>query len=410
MQTFDYLIIGGGVAGVTAAEEIRGRDAGASVAIVSGEAEPLYSRVLLPHYVKGAVRREQVFLRKPGDYDARGIHRFAGAHAVALDVGRREAVLDSGETIGFQRMIVACGGTPRPLGIPGEALEGVSRFQTLADADRMIALLKNVTAAVVLGASFIALEYLEVLGRRRIPTTLLFRGPHFFSGHMDAAGGAFLQRHFERHGIRVRPHTGVLALEGEGRVAAVVTDAGGRIAADFFGAGIGVSKRQEWLRKGGVVVGETGVRTNEFLETSVPGVFAAGDAAEIADVATGRPRSHGNWGQAVFSAKIAAQNAVLGSAPARCDAPSSYSIQNLGVSIVFLGDTRLGGTVQAISRADPEDTWYECFAVEGRRVVGAALLNRGSDRASALRLIREGIHLRDPGTLADPALDLGAVF
>lgn len=409
MQAFDYLIIGGGVAGVTAAEEIRDRDADASVAIVSAEAEPLYSRVLLPHYVKGAVRREQVFLRKPEDYDARGICRFAGVRTVALDAGRHAVLLDSGDTVGFRRMIIACGGVPRPLGIPGEILDGVSRFQTLAGADRMIALLTDATAAVVLGASFIALEYLEILARRAISTTLLFRGQHFFSGHIDAAGGEFMQKKFERRGVRVMPHAAARALEGKERIAAVLTNGNERIAADFLGAGIGVSKHQEWLRKGGIAVGETGVRTNEFLETSVPGVFAAGDVAEIADVATGRPRSHGNWGQAVFSAKIAAQNAIAKTAPVRCDAPSSYSIQSVGMSITFLGNTRLGGAVRAVSRADPAGAWYECFAVEQQRVVGAALVNRGDDRAPALRLIQEGIVIRDSGVLSDPALDLGAM-
>ena len=409
MQAFDYLIIGGGVASVTAAEEIRSRDAGASVAIVSGEAEPLYSRVLLPHYVKGRIRREQVFLRKAEDYDARGIRRIAGERAVAIDTARREVFLASGDAIGFRKVIIASGGTPRPLGIPGEGLKGVSRFQTIADADQMLGWLKDAKAAVVLGAGFIALEYLDILAERKIPTTLLFRGPHFFSGRIDAAGGEFLAANFRRHGITIMPNRGVSRLEGKERITAVVTITGERIRADFLGAGIGVSKDQEWLRRDGIAVGESGVRVNEYLEAAVPGVFATGDAAEIADTATGRARSHGNWGHAVFSGKIAAENALGKSALVRCDAVSSYSIRSIGLGVVFLGDTRLGGAAHTVSRLDPNEAWYECFIIEQGRVVGVALINRGSDRASALRLIREGVRLANPGILSNPALDLGAV-
>lgn len=408
MQTYDYLIIGGGVSGVTAAEEIRGHDAGASVAIVSEESEPLYSRVLLPHYAKGRIKREQVFLRKLDDYAPRGIELLRGMRATALDPNARTITLASGEMLGFGKCILASGGIPRPLGIPGEELPGISRFQTLDDTDRMMQLLADATSGVVLGASFIALEYLEILTMRNIPTTLLFRGPYFFSGHIDEKGGEFFAANFRRHHITVFPGTGVREFLGEGRLREVMTTRDERIPANFFGAGIGVSKDQSWLRGAGIPASDAGVRVNECLETGVPGIFAAGDAAEIFDPATGRARSYGNWAQAVLSGSIAGANAV-GKERMRCDIFTSYSIQNLGLIIAFLGDMHLDDRTHAFSRTDPNGGWYECFAVREGRIVGVALVNRGSDRTAASRLIREGASIPNPKVLTDPAFDIASL-
>ncbi len=407
MDHYDYLIIGNGVAGMSAAEAIRARDGAASIAMVSDEPHPLYSRVLLPSYVKGTATREQMFLRKTADYLSQNILLMAGESATHLDASGRILRLAGGRELGFQKMLIATGGRPQPLGMPGEGLEGVSRFQTIEDADAMRAVLPKVQRAVVVGGSFIALEYLEILAQRHIPTALVLPHQHFFGRFMDAAGGRFLRENFERYGIEVIASDRLSAIEGKETIQGIRTEAGRTREADFLGIGIGLSRDTGWLQSSGLNVSANGIVADEFLEASLPGIFAAGDTADFHDITLGFRHTHGNWGNAFRQGDLAGRNMAASESPEAYRSVTSYGIRNLGLQIALIGHVAGGPGIEAVSSVIPEGG-YARFFLQGDRLIGAALINRHEDRPAITKLIGEAVPLNAAArqNLGDPAFDI----
>ena len=410
MDRYDYLVIGGGVAGTTAAETIRAKDAAASIAIVSDEPHPLYSRVLLPNYVKGLAKREQVFLRKVEDYQAKNIALLTGEAAEHLDIKARMLRLASGRTLGFGNLLIAAGGRPRLLGIPGEDVAGVSRFQTIEDADRMRGLLGSAKQAVVVGGSFIALEYLEILVMRQIPVTLVISQPYFFSRFFDDAGGEILHENFRHHGVEVIANDRIAAIEGGDRVERVRLAGGRVINADFVGAGVGLERNNAWLKSTGVGLTESGIATDEFLATSAEDIFAAGDIADFQDMVLGFRHTHGNWGNAFRQGDLAGRN-MVSTAREAYQGVTSYGIRNLGLAIALVGYPVGGPGIEAVSQSDPSVQSYARFFLRGDRLVGASLINRHEARPAISTLIRDAVPLGSTAvvSLGDPKFDIASL-
>lgn len=411
-ERYDYLIIGNGIAGLTAAEAIRERDASASIAIISAESYPLYSRVLLPNYVKGLIKREQVFLRKSEDYDKRGIKLFMGESARHLDVSGRVVGLNSGRAMGFGKLLIATGGDAKELGIPGEALDGVSSFQTIEDADRMPELLSGAGRGVVIGGGFIALEFLEILVERGIKATLVIRQPYFFNRFLDAAGGEILAENFRRHGIDVIANDNLAAVEGGRRVTGVHLESGRSLDADFIGIGAGIRRNTGWLDNSGIEVVGGGVATDEYLETTASGIFAAGDVANFDDIILGLRHTHGNWGNAFYQGGCAARNMASSGEREPYRRVTSYGIRNLGLALALIGHTSGGKDVDAISRIDPSGNTYGRFFVREDRIVGAVLINRHDDRPAVVSLIESAKRVSDEARagLLDFRVDIAALL
>lgn len=413
MEFCDYLVIGGGVAGTTAAETVREHDAARSIAIVSDEPHPLYSRILLPAYVKGEIERAQLFLRKPEDYAARRIDLITG-EAAALDAGRRAVRLADGRALDFGKLLIAGGGRPRPLGVPGESMGGVARLQTIADADRARELLAEAKRAVVIGASFIALEFLEILRVRGIATALVFPGDHFFGRHLDEAGGRFLDERLGRAGASpIRSGQAPAAIEGAGAMARVRTSSGAELKADFVGVGVGLERSTAWLADSGVGLTARGVAADEYLETNVPGIFAAGDIADFNDILTGQRSIRGNWSNATLAGRAAGANMVRPEAKQAFAVVPTYGVRGMGLAIGLVGDTVGSTGTESVGRAEANGESFARFLFHGDRLVGAALINHSRQLRSRLA---ELIYDRRPlpsaarSRIADPSVDVLGVL
>src|SRR3989344_3399890 len=223
---YKYLIIGGGIAGVTAAETIRKDDPDSTVAIISRESQLLYSRVLLPNYVKGKIRRDQVFLRSVDDFEKKNINLLLGKEAIFLNIEKKEVKAKSGEIYSFDKLLIASGGSPRALNIPGENLAGVFRLQTIDDADGLVEFLPEARHVIVAGGGFIGLEFLEIAQIHKIPVTLIARGAYFFKDVLDQSGGELMNKNFERFGINFIFEDEALEFGGKERVSGLRTQKG----------------------------------------------------------------------------------------------------------------------------------------------------------------------------------------
>lgn len=403
---YDYLIIGGGIAGVTAAETIQEEDPLATIAIISEESHPLYSRVMLPGYLKRKIRREQLFLRSEHQFTQKGIDLRLAQEVSFVDTNRGEIGLANRDILGFKKLLIASGG--RVKSVPEELRgEWVYRLQTIEDADKLFKNLSQITSPVVVGSSLIGLELLEIFTAHKIPPTVLVRGPYFFSEFLDAAGSEILHANFRAHGIDAQYNTVIESVEPRGGTLSVLTSTYREIQCDAIAFGIGIDRNIEFLRGSGIDAGKTGVRVNEFLETNVPGVFAAGDVAEFYDVILGKYHAVGTWTNAFLQGKHAGLNMAGKRESFR--RVSSYSITNLGFQVTILGECGGEGT-ENIIRTDSVHRQYERFFIKDGLLIGAALINRFPDKQILAKLIETKTPIGEyTEQLKDFRFDIGSI-
>lgn len=384
-----YLIIGGGITGTTAAEELRKLDATAEITIVSDEKHRLYSRVLLPRYVKGTLAREKCFLKTESWYDERNITCAFETLVTAIDpTGKKVSTLNSG-TLAFDKLLIATSGSL--IKFPNE-LRGISYLRTIDDADRLIEQLDELSAlppekrrAGIVGGSFIAVEYLNFFAQHKIPADLFMLEETFFGGALDAESFAILRTRIEAEGILLHPRKSTSRLVGESLLEGV--ECGDeKFNLSFLAVGIGVRPDLAMFRSAGIDVNR-GIITNEFLETNTPDIFAAGDVAEFFDQYADRHVVVGNWLNAQAQGRIAAQNMFGARTP--FSAVRTYSTNVCGIEVVFIGDADPKLADLILKRGSEAEGGVTQIFVRADRVVGATLVNRNVDRSELTTLIRE---------------------
>lgn len=386
MRAYDYFVIGGGIAGITAAETIRSRLSRVSIGIVSSEPEILYSRVLLPAYVKGKIPRSKVFLRTHERFAEQKIELVAPYEVMGIDTARREVRLNDGTFVQYGALLVASGGHVKPWGEEKDK-PFIYRLQTIEDADRLVAAIPGIKKPIVIGTSFIGLEFLEIFVLHKVMPTILMRDEYFFGNFVDAMGGEVLHRHLRLHGVTLSAKTEIAGLMHAEDEVKITTTAGQELVADALAVGVGIDRSFGFLQGSGMILGAQGVLTNEFLETSQTGIFAAGDVAEFYDTVSGTHHTDGNWTSAFLQGRQAGL-AMVGERAA-FNHLATYSITNFGLQITALGSCINADTPgsEAISRHEEEDTRYERFFFRDGALAGAFLINHFSDKAHLAALI-----------------------
>ena len=380
---YDYCIIGGGVAGVTAAETIRSRDPIGTIGVFSAEPYRLYSRVLLPHYVKGEMERGKLFLRKEDDYDRSRIDFHPGTEISFANTEKREIGLRDQTMIAYKKLLIASGGEVAPSSLD-ELAEYRYHLQTLDDADRLREAFRagRFERPLVVGVSFIALEFLSICAAYKIPARVLFRGEHFFSRIMGPDGGELIKRVCTAYGFEVVSGAEIDEVEEGEHALRITTSRLLEIEQDALFLATGIRRSVSFLAGSGVEIGE-GVRTNEFLETRSPGVFAAGDVAEYFDPIFAKHRIIGNWTNAFLQGKLAGFNMTGEQLALRV--VSTYTAVHFGLAITVIGEC--SGAEGSVERADFKKNSYERYFFSGDALIGAVLVNRSDIRAHAASLI-----------------------
>ena len=360
----DYLIIGGGIAGTSAAEVLREKDAHVKIAILEAGPHVLYSRVLIPKYIKGQIQREALFLRKVSDYAEKNIDFYPSAKVSKINSEKREAILENGLIFSYKTLLIASGGKPR------DVLPGVLRMHTLEDAEKIKKVVRDTKekTALILGEGLIALEFLSIFILNGFKTHLATKDDAWGEARLGQAGAEMLEEVFKKHGVII--HNKIA--NGE------------KIKSALTAAGIGLSRNLEAFA--GLEVGQ-GILTNEFLETSRPGIFAAGDIAEFFDVVAGRRRIVGNWTNSFLQGRAAALNMLAppsaGLTPFRN--VSAYNISCLDERLTFAGDTEDFDDTLEITK---DGTLLRAL-FKTDKLKGAVLINRFNDKMETVRLIEQ---------------------
>lgn len=273
------VIVGNGIAGVTAARHVRKGAPEAHVTMVSEEGLQPFARTALMYIYMGVLTRSHTHLYEERFWAENRIERVHD-RALGLDVGRQRLALRDGGHLGYDRLLIATGSRTFIPDWPGVGLDGVQGLYFGSDLDAMERTTAGVERAVVVGGGLIGVELAEMLRTRGIAVTFLVREATYLPPGFSEQESALIAAEIRRHGVDLRFETEVEAFEGaDGRVQSVVTTDGERLPAGFVGVGTGVRPNVGWLD--GAVETDRGVLVDETLATSAEGVFAAGDCAQL---------------------------------------------------------------------------------------------------------------------------------
>jgi NTE family protein len=407
----EHLIIGGGLAGVTAAETLRALGVRGSVAIISGEIDPPHDRPpLSKELLRDERSRQQVLLRPLDFYQSKRIGLVLGRPALALKPESREVTLADGEVVGYQRLLLATGGRPRTVGVPGESLPGIYQLRTLAEAERLKEAAGASTRVVIVGASFIGLEVAASLAERGLDVTVLNQDGQIWPNVMPPEIAEAIQADFEARGVMFRHHVRVTGFEGKDSLEYIVTNAGD-VEASFAVIGVGIQLNTELAAAAGLDV-DDGIVVNERLQTSVPDIYAAGDVARFPDVFAslqGEPvtRHVEHWDNAVAQGRVAGAN-MAGKRVRFQHVPYFWS-DVFGHTINVVGS--LDNAEITMLRGTIESRQCTYLALRGGYVRGALMLNRAGDRRALTELIGKRVPIADHlDKLADPSFRLAGLL
>lgn len=402
----DYLIIGGGVAGTMAAEAIRAADVRSTITIVSEEPHRFYSRILLskPTFFLEKLPFDSVYLKSEAWYGEKKIQLLHGQMATALDVTKKVVTLLSGEHIEYGKLLLATGTCARPWSVKGAEKKGVLYLRTLDDAKMIIAAVKTAKRAVVIGGGFIGFEMCDMLRLAGIDTTLVIREKYFWEPVLDEPSGRIIEKALKGGGVKILHETLAEEVTGGDCVDGVRLTNGTKLPADLVIAGVGTQCDLAWVKTAGIAC-NTGILTNEFLETNIQDVFAAGDIAEYQDVLLEEHIQLGNWANAHLHGKVAAAN-MLGGRIAY-HRVSFYTAQGFGIAIAFVGDVRLNDKRQVIVRSQPDGNALTRIIVQNGKIEGATMVNRTADMAPLTKLIESNVKVEPMlERLKDTTVDL----
>ncbi|MBS0544973.1 MAG: NAD(P)/FAD-dependent oxidoreductase [Proteobacteria bacterium] len=303
-----HLILGNGPAGVVAAETLRHAAPADEIVMVGCEDAPPYSRMAIPYLLEGNIDESGTYLRKSADhFDAVRVRQFRG-RAVALDTAKRRVLFDDGHFEDYDRLLIATGSHPVRPSIPGIDLPEVQTCWTLEDARAIAGLARPGARVLQLGAGFIGCIIMEALAKRGVALTVVEMGDRMVPRMMTPQAGGMIKRWVEGKGIRVVTSAGVRRIDGgHGAPLRVTLSTGDVLDCDAVIAAAGVAPNVGFLADTGVHVAK-GVLVDDRLETSVPGIFAAGDVAEAPDLFTGEHLVAAIQPNAADQARIAALN------------------------------------------------------------------------------------------------------
>jgi NADPH-dependent 2,4-dienoyl-CoA reductase/sulfur reductase-like enzyme len=388
MKTSKYLILGGGmVAGYAAKQLVESGLKPHELTIVSADSSIPYERPPLSKgFLAGKETEASILINADDFYRAHVIEVRLNCVVSSVDSAGKNVRLQSGEEIGFEKLVVATGAQVRTLDVPGSNLMDVYYLRTLEDSKRIRQKAEGAKRAVVIGGGFIAMEVTSVLAQKGIETTMVLPDDRIWKRFFTAPMSRFFEEYYTARGVRFAKNNKVVELKGAGTVESAVLQNGEAAACDMVVAGIGVRPVTELLANSGIEVAD-GVAVNEYLETSRRDIYAAGDVASYYDVLFGKHRRAEHWDNAVSQGQHCAR-VLAGDRTPFVHVPYFFS-DVFDLSYELWGDS--SGAEQVIERGDLSSRSFSVWWLRQGKLVAAFTMNRSDEeREAAPRLIQSG--------------------
>lgn len=404
-----YLIVGSGAAGIGAAEAIRSRDPHGQILLLCEERDGYYSRPGLAYYLTGELPEDQLYPFSTTDFQRLRLERRT-ARVIALQPDTRTLLLEEGEQLNYDCLLLATGAAALPVRLPGIEARGVVKLDNIEDARQIIAYCRRARRAVVIGGGITALELVEGLRSQRIQVDYLLRGDRYWSNVLDEYESRIVEGRLKEEGVKIHHHTDLAAVEARnGRIQAVTTKDGRSLPCDLLAVAIGVAPRKHLAVQAGLRC-DRGVLVDEYLQSSAQDIFAAGDVAQVFDPAAGRAILDSLWNPARQQGFTAGLN-MTGDHRVYIKGMPFNVTRLAGLTTTIIGTVGAGSDADltGIARGDSE-TWRQLpdsiaaqagFQVNRLRIqlgentlLGAVLMGDQSLSRPLQRLVSEQVDIR----------------
>jgi 3-phenylpropionate/trans-cinnamate dioxygenase ferredoxin reductase subunit len=403
----DFLLVGGGLAGASCASELRKRGAEGSILLVGREPEPPYERPpLSKEYLRGDASRAEAYVNEPSWYEENGVELATGKNVMSIDAEAKTAKLQGGEEVAFGQALLGTGSNVNILRIEGAENEGIHYLRAYGNADAIREDAKAASQVVLVGGSYIAAEVAASLAATGTHCTMVAFEEVALSRTFGDDAGRFFQQGLEEHGVTFVGGEAVSAFEGDGRVGAVLTESGRSFDCDLVVVGAGVKPDVMLAQRAGLEV-DDGIVCDAKLQTSVPGIYAAGDVCSYDSVVHGRRIRVEHWDVAMQQGMHAAKN-MLGADADYDVVPYFFSDLADWASLEYVGPAK--GWDQEVWRGSREDGEFSLWYLQGGKVAGCLSVGRSEDLAEARRLLADGVDVSGAiDRIADSAADLSSL-
>jgi 3-phenylpropionate/trans-cinnamate dioxygenase ferredoxin reductase component len=404
-RSVEYLLIGGFACGYCAAE-LRKRGAEGEILLVGREPEPPYERPpLSKEYVRGESSREDAYVNPVPWYEENGVELRTGTNVMSLDAEGRTVKLQGGEEVGFEKALIATGANVNILRVDGAGQEGIHYLRAFGNSDSIREGAAGAERVVLIGGSYIGCEVAASLRSKGTDCAIVMMEEVALSRSFGEEGGRWFHDLLESKGIEIHGGETLAAFEGDGQVKGVVTESGKVVEGDVVVVGAGVKPDVMLAERAGIEVGD-GIVCDETLQTSVEGIYAAGDVCSYESRVHGRRLRVEHWDVAMQQGMHAA-GSMLGEGKPYEVVPYFFSDLADWAGLEYVGPA--SDWDELVWRGDRDAGEFAVFYLKDGKVAAALTVERSEELAHARTLLAEGVDVADEkakALLGDPDSDL----
>ena len=387
-----YVIIGDGIAGASAAETLREEAPDADITVLTDEGESLYNRILIKEYAKGKLPEAPISIHQEEWYEEHDVDLRLNTVVVDIDLDADAVHTHGGETIEYDSLLLAVGGTPQQLPVENADADGIHHFWTFQDARAIKESVETADNGVIVGAGLLGIDFAAICGAQDVSAKYLMRGDCWWRYALSSEGAEIMHEAMRERGVEPVFDSGVdhFEVDDDGHVAAAVDPNGERYECDFAGVAIGLDFNTELVEDTPIET-DDGIVVDEHMRTNVDNVFAAGDITRFHDVLLGERAQNGSWGSAKEQGTIAARN-MIDYQSETFEWVSSYSITHFDFPFLSFGHPTIGD--DSVEATTGEDEWRRVALKDGK-VVGGVLIGDLSPQSAFKQLMRDGRDVSD---------------
>jgi NAD(P)H-nitrite reductase large subunit len=393
-----YVIVGASAAGIGAVEAIREVDSEGTITVISDEECPQYSRPMISDLVSGKANFGKMLCREHDFWEKNKIQALTGRTAIGLNLADKYVMLDKGEHVSFEKLLIATGGKPFVPKIEGSDKNGVLTFTKLSDAESLVAKLEEAKSAVVIGAGLIGVSVTDALVKKGLKVTMVELQDKILSLILDPTASEIIEKIIRKAGVTIATGQTVKRIIGRSGndkvVGGAVLTSGEKVQCDMVIIAIGVIPRTELVEKTNVKTNR-GILVDRFMNTNVSGVYASGDVAEAYDFVLGENRLLPLWPLAQIEGRIAGYNM----AGKKADYPGGTAMSSLkyfGIPVISIGiaNPKDPKGYESLINYKPEQNIYRKIVLKDNTIVGLTLVNDIERAGILFHLMKNNVNVK----------------